>query len=105
MGPRQCGKSSLLIHLGDDYVELIMDDLNLRKLANDDPMGLIDQYSDKKIFIDEAQLAPEIFYAIKRKVDLLKRHKKPRQTIFRLTGSNHILMDKNVKAGSGSLLN
>lgn len=42
-------------------------------------------------------MVPEIFSTIKRKVDLMKRNSLPRQTYFRLTGSNHILIDKNVK--------
>ncbi|MDH4466840.1 MAG: ATP-binding protein [Bacteriovoracaceae bacterium] len=104
IGPRQCGKSSLLHNLskdfgqnGEEFVELSMDDLNLRKLALEDPQGLLDQYDGKKLIIDEAQLAPEIFYALKRKIDLLKRAHHRREIMFRLTGSNQILMDRSVK--------
>lgn len=96
-GPRQCGKSSLLLQIGPEFIELSFDDLGIRQLANTDPQGLLNQFEGKKVFIDEAQLAPEIFYALKKKVDLMKRQSHSRETIYRLTGSNQILMDKQVK--------
>lgn len=97
MGPRQCGKTSLLMHLDSDFTEISMDDPNIRALAEKDPMMFLEQFEGKKLFIDEAQLAPQIFSALKRKADLIKRKDKNSQTQFRLTGSNQILMDKNVK--------
>lgn len=97
IGPRQCGKSSLLNHLGHDYYELSMDDLSVRSLAQRDAALLLSAANGRPVLIDEAQMAPEIFYAVKRQVDLLKRSGFGRQTMFRLTGSNQILMDKNVK--------
>lgn len=97
-GPRQCGKSSLLLHLGPEFRELSLDDPSLRELAQEDPELFLQQFSGEKLFIDEAQYAPALFSSLKRKVDLLKRDSrfKP-QTIFRITGSNQILMDKNIK--------
>ncbi len=74
-----------------------MDDIKIRESISSDPMTSLSHFECKKLIIDEAQLAPEIFSAIKRKVDLMKRNSIPRQTFFRLTGSNQILMDKNVK--------
>jgi predicted AAA+ superfamily ATPase len=97
MGPRQCGKSSLYLHLSPDYIELSMDDLMLRQQIELNPSGFIDQFQGKKILIDEAQLCPALFPALKRSVDLLKRKNAKKETIFRLTGSNHIMLDKNVK--------
>jgi predicted AAA+ superfamily ATPase len=97
-GPRQCGKSSLIQHIGDDFVEISLDDPSLRTLAQSDPQALLDQFDGKKIFIDEAQYAPEIFPVLKRKIDLYKRKSTNKsQTIIRMTGSNQILMDRNVK--------
>ncbi|MEK6623691.1 MAG: AAA family ATPase, partial [Bdellovibrionota bacterium] len=83
--------------LGPDFTELSMDDLALREALSKDPLTFLRQFEDKKLFIDETQLVPEIFSALKRKVDLLKRSSVPRQTFFRLTGSNQIMMDKNIK--------
>lgn len=97
IGPRQCGKSSLLSRLGPDYFEISLDELHARQLANTDPALLFSSAKDKPILIDEAQLAPEIFFYVKRQVDLFKKNQKIRKNLFRLTGSNQILMDKNVK--------
>ena len=96
-GPRQCGKTSLIIHLGQDFIEASLDDPGLRELAESDPELFLNQFGDKNIFIDEVQYAPNLFPSLKRRIDLHKRNGKPLKTIYRLTGSNQILMDKNVK--------
>lgn len=97
-GPRQVGKSSLFLKINPDFTELSLDDQSLRRLAQVDPELFLKNFSGKKIFIDEIQYAPELFSALKRKVDLYKRDlKNPLQTLVRLTGSNQILMDKYIK--------
>lgn len=100
-GPRQCGKSSLVLHLDNSFEELSLDDMNLRELAQEDPELFLKQFDGKKLFIDEAQYAPRLFPALKRRVDLFKREldasKSSPHTIIRLTGSNQILLDKEVK--------
>ncbi len=97
-GPRQCGKSSLLLRLDPGFKELSLDDPSLRELAQNDPELFLRQFSSEKLFIDEAQYAPALFPSLKRRVDLQKRQPdfKP-QTILRLTGSNQILMDRDIK--------
>jgi predicted AAA+ superfamily ATPase len=97
IGPRQCGKSSLFYNLSDQFIEISLDDYSIRENISQDPMTFLEQFEGKKLLIDEAQLAPELFSAIKRKIDLLKRKSTKRETIYRLTGSNQILLDKNVK--------
>jgi len=97
-GPRQCGKTSLLHHLDNDFEEVSLDDPSLRRLAQQDPELFLSQFESKKIFIDEAQYAPELFPSLKRRADLIKRSKTSKlETVIRLTGSNQILMDKTVK--------
>ena len=96
-GPRQCGKTSLVLNLDQGFKELSLDDPNLRKLAQDDPELFLKQFEDQKIFIDEAQYAPNLFPSIKRKIDILKRNNKKSEPIVRLSGSNQILLDKQVK--------
>lgn len=96
-GPRQCGKSSLILKIDPSFIEVSLDDPSLRELAQNDPELFLKQFEDEKLFIDEAQYAPELFPSLKRRVDLHKRQKKSSQTIIRLTGSNQILMDKHVK--------
>jgi predicted AAA+ superfamily ATPase len=97
-GPRQCGKSSLILHLDPDFKELSLDDPALRELAQNDPELFLRQFDTQKLFIDEAQYAPALFPSLKRKADLYKRNSQNSpQTILRLTGSNQILMDRNIK--------
>ena len=101
IGPRQCGKSTLLWHISPDFQEITFDDLQLRSLAQKDPALFLSNYNFPLI-IDEVQYAPHIFPEIKLQVDLLKKERlkhpeKQLKVMFRLTGSNQILMDKNVK--------
>ncbi len=97
-GPRQCGKSSLILHLDPEFKELSLDDPALRELAQNDPELFLEQFKSDKIFIDEAQYAPALFPSLKRKIDLYKRNSNRKiQTIVRMTGSNQILMDRQVK--------
>lgn len=97
-GPRQCGKTSLILHLDSDFTEASLDDPALRELAQNDPELFLKQFGSKKIFIDEAQYAPNLFPSLKRKADLYKRNSEAKmETRIRLTGSNQILMDRNIK--------
>ena len=95
-GPRQCGKTSLVLRLDASFQEFSLDDPALRELAQRDPELFLKQ-APGKIFIDEAQYAPELFPSLKRRADLYKRSRSVLQTIIRLTGSNQILMDRFVK--------
>lgn len=108
-GPRQSGKSSLILKLSPKFKEISLDDADYRELAQKDPELFLKQFGSDKLFIDEAQYAPNLFPALKRKIDLYKRDpKNKRQTIIRLSGSNQILMDKNVKeslSGRASFFN
>lgn len=97
-GPRQCGKTSLVLRLDPDFEELSLDDPALRELAQRDPELFLSQFGERKLFIDEAQYAPRLFPSLKRRADLWKRKKGPAPgTILRLTGSNQIVMDRQIK--------
>ena len=100
-GPRQCGKSTLLSHLaGASFREVTFDDLQLRTLANRDPGLFLEQFKPP-VLLDEVQYVPQLFPEIKRYVDEQKRQRletgRPVPVLFRMTGSNLLLMDKNVK--------
>jgi uncharacterized protein len=97
-GPRQCGKSSLLLQMDSNFREVSLDDPGFRDLAQRDPELFLKQFGESKLLIDEAQYAPALFPSLKRRADLYKRGLKgPRQTIVRLTGSNQIVMDRAIK--------
>jgi predicted AAA+ superfamily ATPase len=101
LGPCQCGKSTLLLQLAaEDVTELSFDDLQLRHLANTQPQLFLQQFTPP-LLLDEVQYAPNLFAVIKQYVDKKKfarlTSKEKLETWFRLTGSNQILMDDNVK--------
>lgn len=71
-GPRQVGKSTVVWHVlsqaGASVERLTLDDLDLRRLAREDP-SLFFQLHEPPVFIDEVQYAPELFPQIKLLVD------------------------------------
>lgn len=105
LGPRQCGKSTLFASIAskeNHFQEITFDDLQLRQLANRDPALFLQQF-EPPLLLDEVQYVPNLFPELKMKVDKLKREaivkdqSKKTKVLFRLTGSNQILMDKNIK--------
>jgi uncharacterized protein len=86
-GARQVGKSTLAEGLQFrgtvDFVTF--DDAQVRRAAEIDPRGFVDRPVDTMV-IDEAQLAPGIFRAVKAEVD---RDRRPGR--FVLTGSSRLL--------------
>lgn len=71
LGPRQCGKSTLVKYLLRDRPETLLLDLekpsDLQKLA--DPEWFLSTQLDKLVCIDEVQRQPEIFPLIRALVD------------------------------------
>src|SRR3990167_2127490 len=101
IGPRQCGKSTLLSHLGENaFTEITFDDLQMRNLANQDPALFFAQFK-LPLLLDEVQYVPNLFPEIKQFVDQLKKarlkNNNPLTVMLRLTGSNQLLMDKHIK--------
>ena len=90
-GPRQVGKTTMLKSLAENnrkYVSL--DDLNLRKLAQDDPKLFMMTYKPP-IIIDEIQYAPNLLSYIKLDVDSNEN-----KGIYWLTGSQKFHLMKGV---------
>ena len=71
-GPRQVGKSTVITHalegLEASVERLTLDDLDLRRLAKEDP-ALFFQLHEPPVFIDEVQYAPELFSQMKILID------------------------------------
>ena len=67
-GPRQSGKSTLVQEVFPEKRYITFDDDNIRALAKGNPKDFLDAFPDG-VIIDEAQKVPEIFNAIKLKVD------------------------------------
>lgn len=85
LGPRQCGKSTLVAHLAPDRYLVDLDDATLCQLAQDDPQGFLADLPPR-VTIDEVQRAPGLTLAIKRSVDQDRRPGR-----FLLTGSANLL--------------
>lgn len=90
-GPRQSGKSTLLLHQLKDYQYVTFDDFRTVALYHDDPNKFMRIYANKIIF-DEVQKVPEIFNDIKVAIDA------DRQTAgkFILTGSSQFNLIKSI---------
>lgn len=101
-GPRQTGKSSLLEKMAPlAQSHIYLDDIHLQKRAEEDPRLLLEQ-CNFPILIDEAHLAPSLFFEIKRQIDASRRARMRGENSlspasFRLTGSNQGLIDSSVK--------
>lgn len=90
-GARQVGKSTLLKSMmpeGMRYVTL--DDYTLAEQARQDPTGFLEAMGCP-LCIDEIQYAPELFRAIKMKVDANRR-----PGMYWMTGSQRFRLMKNV---------
>ena len=87
-GPRQCGKTTLVRTVADaaDYRYVSFDDDMQRNAAINDPTGFLELLPGK-VALDEVQRVPQLFTAIKARVD---RDRTPGQ--FILTGSANVLL-------------
>lgn len=89
LGARQVGKSTLAKALLAPYPEgryLTLDDPAVRRAAEMDPTGFVAQAGGLTV-LDEIQLAPQLFRAIKAEID-----KDRRPGRFLLTGSANVLV-------------
>ena len=87
-GPRQVGKSTLASGILKRHpgVLVTLDDEAQSGAANDDARGFIERDHHGPLIIDEVQLAPPLFRALKAAVD---RDRRPGR--FVLTGSTRLL--------------
>lgn len=90
LGHRQVGKTTLLERLSGKY--LSFDDDSLLRLANENPKEFLSELKTLKTAIDECQLSPNIFPALKERVRLNKR---PGQ--FYLSGSVRFTSKKAIR--------
>jgi len=87
-GPRQCGKTTLAKHIGEqlNYDYITFDDVTQKNAVIADPVGFVKSLGEY-VILDEVQHVPELFSAIKVSVD---NNRKPGR--FILTGSTNILL-------------
>jgi len=90
-GPRQSGKSTLLMNILKDYTYVTFDDPLTREQALSDPLFFLDSLGEK-VIIDEIQYAPGILSYIKMNIDKNRQKK----GLYILTGSQQFNMIKNL---------
>ncbi len=100
IGMRQTGKSAFLEKLKtSSRLVVTFDDLGARTSAMNNPKQFLKQLGAEFV-IDEAHYVPEIFSQLKIAVDQWKtlrlNNKNSPQPSYWLTGSNRVLLDKNV---------
>jgi uncharacterized protein len=109
-GPRQSGKTTLLQHLREPERQFVsLDDLDLRRLAQDDPKLFLARFPPP-VVIDEFQYAPDLLSYIKIAVDDLRTRGLNREAagMYWLTGSQQFVLMRHVReslAGRVAILN
>lgn len=99
LGHRQVGKTTLLQHYTNHY--LTLDDEETFQDANQSAKQFLSKNSDKKTVLDECQLLPSLFPALKERVRL---NKKPGQ--FIISGSVRFTSRKAIRESlTGRIVN
>jgi len=89
-GPRQSGKTTLAKTVFPEYEYYNLENLNTKKIVENDPVGFIDSLK-RKVIIDEIQKVPELLSQIQIKVD-----EKKSTGQFVLTGSESLLLSEKI---------
>lgn len=89
-GIRQCGKSTLLRNCFADYKYISLEDIDMRRMAQNDPRGFLQNFPTHTI-IDEAQYAPELFSYLQTRVDEVND-----TGMYILSGSHNFLLLESV---------
>lgn len=94
-GARQVGKTTLLRHLEPRRRFVTLDDMDARRLAQEDPEQFLDRHPPP-VFIDEFQYAPGILSGIKMRVDEKRTRLRPCAGDYWLSGSQNFALMKGV---------
>ena len=100
-GPRQSGKSTLVRSLFSDLPYVLLEDPDVRALAEQDPRGFLANYPNGAIF-DEVQRVPDLFSYLQGIVDQGNQ-----QQPYILTGSQNFLLMEGISqslAGRAAVL-
>jgi predicted AAA+ superfamily ATPase len=96
LGPRRCGKTTLLKSQFPDYNYVTLDDFDALNWSKNDPKGFITQLGRRAV-IDEIQRNPELTIAAKYAIDNENAH-------FLMTGSSSIgLLDSTADTLAGRI--
>ena len=103
MGARQVGKSTLISKIAKElsFTYVSLDDLLIRKEANEDPIFFLSKYK-LPLVIDEVQKAPILFDEIARIINDARLNNNQSNGLFILTGSESTsLKDRAIESLAG----
>ena len=101
-GPRQCGKTTTARSLFPDFSYANLEDINVRRLATDDPEGFFARFPEP-VIIDEIQRVPELLSTVQVRID-----RTDKKGLYIFTGSQQVSHKEAVSqslAGRTSILN
>ncbi|MCY4342908.1 MAG: ATP-binding protein [Gammaproteobacteria bacterium] len=102
-GPRQSGKTTLLLHVFGQHCRYVsLEPPDICAAASEDPRGFLDLYPPPTI-LDEIQCAPDLLPYIKERIDA----DRARAGQYLLTGSQNLLLTQQVSeslAGRAAML-
>ncbi|MDE0269618.1 MAG: ATP-binding protein [Gammaproteobacteria bacterium] len=102
-GPRQSGKTTLLLHVfGQRCRYISLEPPDVSAAASEDPRGFLDLYPPP-VILDEIQCAPDLLPYIKERIDA----DRARAGQYLLTGSQNLLLTQQVSeslAGRAAML-
>lgn len=101
-GPRQCGKTTLALTLYPGFSYANLEDLQTRRLAEEDPYEFFIRYPEP-VIIDEIQRVPSLLSLIQVRIDECKKMGQ-----YIITGSQQIHLQNSVSqslAGRTALVN
>jgi hypothetical protein len=90
VGPRQSGKTTLVKSLFAHYKYFSMENLDMRRYAENDPRGFLDDCGDK-VILDEIQRVPELFSYLQERVDTSQKMGQ-----YILSGSHQFLLMEKI---------
>lgn len=92
LGPRQSGKTTLVKDVFPDYIYVSLEDIDVRRFAQDDPRGFLQKnHNENGIILDEIQHVPELLSYIQTHVDSNEK-----TGYFILTGSQNFLITEAI---------
>ncbi len=104
LGPRQVGKTTLALEMGEQYPSIYLDlesDADRAKLA--DPELYLTQHEDKLVILDEVQRMPNLFQVLRGLIDQGKRRGRKANRFLLLGSASMDLLQQSGESLAGRI--